>query len=181
MSEKVGNSPWFFICDIGGSIWHGTEMPVMLEGVGLSFLGRRPLVSNCILPSSLLSQHWWQMTVLALCFSSIPVVKKILLTDCHLTSEIAPCGNKRHSELLLQAGLGFEQMSLHYLYVLELVFSLVLRAVFATRKTNKSMSSKITAAFLEHALEKSTANTQQLMRLFNCYEGNPGVVKIKSL
>lgn len=148
--------------------------PVMLEVVELPVLGRRTLVF-CLL---LCFHSTWQMSMLALCFSSIP---KILLADCQLTLEIAPCGCKRHSELLLQAVLGFEQMSLHYLYVWELIFSLVLRAVFATRKTNKSMSSKTTAEFLEHSLEKSTPNTQQLMHLFNCYEGIPGVVKIKSL
>lgn len=55
--------------------------------------------------------------MIALYFSSILVVKNILLADCHLTLEIAPCGCNRHWELLLQAVLGFEQMSLHYLYV----------------------------------------------------------------
>ena len=143
----------FYLC-YRRSIWYGTGMPVMLEAVELSFLGRWPLVSNHFLPSSLLSQHWWQRTTLALCFSSIPVVKMILLADCHLTLEMAPCGCKRHSELLLQAVLGFEQMSLHCLYVWELVFSLVLRAGFATRKANKSTSSKITAEFLERAFRK---------------------------
>lgn len=122
MSEKVGYSLWLFIHYIGGSIWCGTGMPVTLEGVELPFLGRRPFISKCILPSSVLSQHWWQMTVLALCFSHTPVVKKILLTDCHLTSETAPCGCKRHSEQLLRAVHGFQQMSLRYLHVWEVLF-----------------------------------------------------------
>lgn len=56
-SEKVGDRLWLLIRDIGGSVWHGTGMLVMLGGVELPFLGRRPLVSNCILHSSLLSQH----------------------------------------------------------------------------------------------------------------------------
>lgn len=54
---KTGDSLWLFICDTGESIWRGTGMPTML-GVELPFLGRRPLVSNCILASSLLLQHW---------------------------------------------------------------------------------------------------------------------------
>lgn len=40
-----------------------------------------------------------------------------MLADSCLMLEIAPCGGKRHSELLFQAVLGFKQMFLYYLYI----------------------------------------------------------------
>lgn len=69
--------------------------------VKFPFFRKKLLVSNCIVPS-------WQMIMFALCF--LAVVRKVLLAGCHLTLGVgkAPCGGKRHLELLLQTVLGFE-------------------------------------------------------------------------